>query len=437
VNQGGVVLPAESPAALPGEAPGGWFGARSELVRSSAILGPALMAANVASYLLAVLGGRELTTASYGFFGSLLSVLLVAGVPALAVQAVVARRTAVGEIDLAGALRVGAVTGGVSAAIGLLLTPALAIFLHAGPHALGLVVIMVSLLPLNVLAAIQGRLQGRERFVGLAALVLLIGAGRLFGGVVPLVLHAGSTIVMLGIGLGVTAAATVGVRMARAERAAAGADQEPVVHGPRLRGELGGAVLAMGALLLLTNLDLLLGRHVLPAVVSGRYAAGNVIAKIAFWLPQAVALAALPRLSRSAGRVKAMREALLLTAALAGVIVVVAAVAGVLVTRLAFGPRYASIGGVAWLFAIQGGILALVQLLILDDIAMRRRVVAPLAVVAATVEVAVVLLAGISTPHALIVAATSVSAGLGVAVVVRSRLADRTGQRPSPNRIRR
>jgi O-antigen/teichoic acid export membrane protein len=416
----GIVLPAESPLVLDADPPTGWLGSRSDLVRSSAILGPALMAANVASYLLAVLGGRELTTADYGFFGSLLSVLLVASVPALAIQAVVARRTAVGEIDLAGALRVGAVTGGISSVIGLLLTPALAIFLHAGPHALGLVVIMVSLFPLNLLAAIQGRLQGRERFVGLAALVLLIGAGRLFGGVVPLVLHAGSTIVMLGIGLGVTAAATVGIRMARVEAASDG--HQPAVAGPRLRAEVGGAILAMGALLLLTNLDLLLGRHVLPSTVSGRYAAGNVIAKIAFWLPQAVALAALPRLARGAGRVKAMREALLLTAALAGVIVVVAAVAGVLVTRLAFGPRYASIGGVAWLFAIQGGILALVQLLILDDIAMRRRVVAPLAVVAAAIEVAVVLLAGISTPHALIITATLVATALGAAVLVRRRM---------------
>jgi O-antigen/teichoic acid export membrane protein len=419
-----MVLPAESPLVLDADPPAGWLASRSALVRSSAILGPALMAANVASYLLAVLGGRELTTAGYGFFGSLLSVLLVAGVPALAIQAVVARRTAVGEIDLAGALRIGAVTGGVSAAIGLLLTPALAVFLHAGPHALGLVVIMVSLLPLNLLAATQGRLQGRERFVGLAALVLVIGAGRLLGGVVPLVLHAGSTVVMLGIGLGVTAAAAVGVRMAGAEHAS-GADPEPVVHGPRLRGEVGGAILAMGALLLLTNLDLLLGRHVLSPTASGRYAAGNVIAKIAFWLPQAVALAALPRLSRSAGRVKAMREALLLTAALAGVIVVVAAVAGVLVTRLAFGPRYASIGGVAWLFAIQGGILALVQLLILDDIAVRRRVVAPLALVAALIEVAVVVLAGISTPHALIITATLVAMALGAGVLVRRRIGDR------------
>jgi O-antigen/teichoic acid export membrane protein len=422
------MLPAESPLVVEAAEPTGWLSSRSALVRSSATLGPALMAANVASYLLAVLGGRELTTADYGFFGSLLSVLLVASVPALAIQAVVARRTAVGEIDLAGALRVGAMTGAASTAIGLLLTPALAIFLHAGSHALGLVVIMVSLFPLNVLAAIQGRLQGRERFVGLAVLVLLIGAGRLFGGVIPLVLHAGATIVMIGIGLGVTVAAAVGVRMARAERAAE-TDREPV-HGPRLRGEVGGAVLAMGALLLLSNLDLLLGRHVLPSAVSGQYAAGNVIAKIAFWLPQAVALAALPRLSRSAGRVKAMREALLLTAALAGVIVVVAAVAGVLVTRLAFGPRYASIGSVAWLFAVQGGILALVQLLILDDIAMRRRVVAPLAVAAAVVEVAVVLVSGISSPRALILTATLVAVSLGVAVVVRRRLLDRTDQRP-------
>jgi O-antigen/teichoic acid export membrane protein len=417
-----VVLPVESRAVLPGDPPGGWFGSRSALVRSSAILGPALMAANVASYLLAVLGGRELSPADYGFFGSLLSVLLVAGVPALAIQAVIARRTAVGEIDLTGALRIGVLTGSVSAALGLLLTPALAIFLHAGSHALGLVMIMASLLPLNVLAAVQGRLQGRERFAGLAVLVLLIGSGRLLGGVVPLVLHAGSTVVMLGIGVGVTAAAAVGVRMARVERAAA--TDETVTSGVPLRAEVAGAVLAMGALLLLSNLDLLLGRHVLTSVVSGRYAAGNVIAKVAFWLPQAVALAALPRLSRGAGRVKAMREALLLTAALAGVIVVVAAVAGVLVTRLAFGPRYASIGGVAWLFAVQGGILALVQLAILDDIAMRRRVVAPLAVVAAVVEVAVVLGAGISTPHALIVTATSVAAVLGCAVAVRRRSAE-------------
>jgi O-antigen/teichoic acid export membrane protein len=417
-----VVVPAEPSVALPAATPGGWLGSRSDLVRSSAILGPALIAANVASYLLAVLGGRELTTADYGFFGSLLSVLLVAGVPALAVQAVVARRTAVGEIDRSGALRIGAITGAVSAAVGLLLTPALALFLHAGPHALGLVVIMLSLLPLNLLAAVQGGLQGHERFAGLAVLVLLIGAGRLLGGVVPLVLHAGATVVMLGIGLGVTAAATVGVRMTRADSRSAGAAD--VAHGPRLRAEVAGAILAMGALLLLTNLDLLLGRHVLGSAVSGRYAAGNVIAKIAFWLPQAVALAALPRLARGAGRVKAMREALLLTAALAGVIVVVAAVAGVLVTRLAFGPRYASIGGVAWLFALQGGILAMVQLLILDDIARRRRVVAPLAVVASAVEVAVVLMCGISTPRALILTATLVAAVLGVAVALRRRMAD-------------
>ena len=387
-----MALPADTTAAVPPDQVRSRLGSRSELVRFSAMLGPALMAANVASYLLAVLGGRELSTADYGFFGSLLSVLLVASVPALAVQAVVARRTAVAEMDRGQALRVGAIVGAGSAAIGLALTPALAVFLHAGSHAAGLVVIMLSLLPLNVLAGVQGRLQGRERFARLAVLVMLVGAGRLLGGVVPLALHAGSTVVMVGIGVGVTLAAAVGVRMLR---------DEPVVEGPdpaaghgALRSEIAAAALALGALLLLSNLDLLLGRHVLSATVSGRYAAGNVVAKVAFWLPQAVALAVLPRLSRGVDRRKALREALLLTGLLAAAIVVVAAVAGVLVTRLAFGPRYASIGSVAWLFAVQGGVLALLQLLILDDIATRRRVVAPLALLAAAVEVVVVLSTG-------------------------------------------
>lgn len=425
-----MALPVETTAAVPSERDRGRLGTRSELVRFSAMLGPALMAANVASYLLAVLGGRELTTADYGFFGSLLSVLLVASVPALAVQAVVARRTAVGEMDRGQALRVGALVGAGSAVIGLAVTPALAVFLHAGSHALGLVVIMLSLVPLNLLAGVQGRLQGRERFARLAVLVMLIGVGRLLGGVVPLALHAGSTVVMVGIAIGVTVTAVVGVRMLRDEPVAELV--EPAPAHSAIRSEIGGAVLAMGALLLLSNLDLLLGRHVLSGTVSGRYAAGNVVAKVAFWLPQAVALAVLPRLSRGVDRRKALREALLLTAALTGAIVVIAAVAGVLVTRVAFGPRYASIGTVAWLFAVQGGVLAMLQLLILDDIATRRRVVAPLALLAAAIEVVVVLSTGISTPHALIATATLVAAGLGVAVAFRRRLGGRTLETSAP-----
>jgi O-antigen/teichoic acid export membrane protein len=248
--------------------------------------------------------------------------------------------------------------------------------------------------------------------------------------VVPLALHAGSTVVMVGIAIGVSVAAHAGVRLLRDEPV--GESGDPAQGRSAIRSEIGGAVLAMGALLLLSNLDLLLGRHVLSGTVSGRYAAGNVVAKVAFWLPQAVALAVLPRLSRGVDRRKALREALLLTAALAGAIVVVAAVAGVLVTRVAFGPRYASIGSVAWLFAVQGGILALLQLLILDDIATRSRVVAPLALIAAAVEVVVVLSTGISTPHALIATATIVAAVLGVAVAVRRRLGGRTLETAAP-----
>ncbi len=53
----------------------------------------------------------------------------------------------------------------------------------------------------------------------------------------------------------------------------------------------------MLALTVLANLDLLLARVVLDDVASGRYAVGSVVAKVAYWAPQAVVVVAYPRLA--------------------------------------------------------------------------------------------------------------------------------------------
>ncbi len=61
----------------------------------------ALMAGNLASYLLAIIGSHRLRPSDYGLFGAMLAILLVGGIPALALQAVVARRTAAEQLPLA------------------------------------------------------------------------------------------------------------------------------------------------------------------------------------------------------------------------------------------------------------------------------------------------------------------------------------------------
>jgi O-antigen/teichoic acid export membrane protein len=393
---------------------------RWNLVRSTAILGAALMAANLANYLLAIIGSHQLRPSDYSLLGAMLAVLLVAGIPSLALQAVVARRTATDGLAFHDAIRDGALTGAASVVIGLIAWPGLAVFLHVDHHGLAVLFAITGLLPLNLLAAVQGHLQGNERFARLSAVVIVIGIGRLIGGVVPLALGGGATSVMAGIAIATGASCVVGLRVAAAPT------RRPIgtVAAPTARPELLTATLSIGALLLLSSLDLLFARHLLTATVSGRYAAGAVVAKAAFWLPQAIPLTALPRLSRGVGRERALREAAILTAAIAIACIAVTAVGGVFLVRLTFGASYASIGHVAWLFALQGSALAGVQLLIIDDIAARRRRVVPVVLIAAAIEAAVVLSVRPRHPDTLIAIATTAAAVLcAITTYRRTRLA--------------
>lgn len=390
---------------------------RWPLLRSAAVLGAALMAANASNYFLAVAGSHRLSTSSYGLLSALLAVLLVASVPALALQAVVARRTATERLSLPGAVRLGLLTGGISVVVGVAALPGLVIFLHVPHHGIAVVWAVAGLLPVTVLGAVQGHLQGDEAFGRLSVLVLVVGLGRLVGGLVPLETGSGPTGVMAGVTVGAAVAALVALRLSRVSR------HPPVDVDRAVAPELVAATLSLGALLLLSNLDLLLARHLLPSGGSGHYAAGNIVAKVAFWLPQAVPLTALPQLSRAANRERALREAAALTVVIAAISVAVTAAAGPTLTRLTFGDGYAGIGHLAWLFAVQGSVLAGVQLLIVDDIANRRRTTVPLVLAASVIETVVLLAVGVHSPRPLITVAVVVAVGLAVASVVRVRIA--------------
>lgn len=381
---------------------------RRSLVRSTAVVGAALMAGNLASYLLAIIGSHRLRPSDYGLFGAMLAVLLIGGIPALALQAVVARRTAAEHLPLRRALRDGVLTGAASVVVGLAAWPGLTAFLHVGEHGIAILFAVAGLLPLNILAGIQGHLQGGERFGRLAVVVLVVGFGRLIGGVVPLAFGGAATAVMAGVAVATAVSALVALRLTAGEASPTRLAGAESASGP-VRHELLRAILSMGALLLMSSLDLLLARHVLPAGQAGRYAAGNVVAKVAFWLPQAVALTALARLSRTDDRARALRDASVLTVAIATVSITVTALAGPFLVRLTFGTGYASIGSIAWLFAVQGSALAGVQLLVFSDIAARRLSVVIPILVAAGLETVVVLAVQPVTPRGIITIAATVA----------------------------
>ncbi|PZF84323.1 lipopolysaccharide biosynthesis protein [Jiangella anatolica] len=376
--------------------------------RSSAgLLALGTSVGNLLGYALTVAGARRLGPHEFGAFSALLALIIVGNVAALAVQATTARAAATGR-PVAPAVRSGLI---LAITIGIALTalsPAAESVLQL-PSPTPAIAAAVAIAALTATAPSLGIVQGRERFGLLAALVTIQAALRVGGGLAGMALEPTATSALIGIAAGFAAAGVVAWLAAR-----------PASLFSRRGGFAVRATLSSGAMLLgfvvLTNIDVILARHVLSPEVSGLYAAGSIFTKIAFWLPQFVPLLAFPALADPLRR----RSAVTL-----GVTAV--AVSGAALTALCWafadpavdlvaGPSYDDV--VAWVpgFAGLGALYALAHLLVYAHLARRDRwttgvLWVVLAAYVLTVELWATTLAGVLVPG-LVAAALIVLWGL-------------------------
>ena len=413
------------------------------LGRDALVLAVGMAVANAGNYgfnlVMAFLLGPE----AYGALAALLALVLVGSVPGLALQAVVARRTALAG----GSVWPGArwLVGRAGLALALLtvaIGPGLVLFLHLD-SAVPVLWLALALAPTPLLFAVQGLLQGRERFGALAA-VLLAGAGvKLAVGLALVAAGLGISGAMAGVAAGGLLAALAGLRLAaRGSGAAAPAPGSPRRGAVDRRGnqpsgqgavdsrgnqpsgsatlpsgapppqraaaagpegvaaarpsstwwrEVGGATTGLLGLFLLANVDVLLARHYLDRAAAGRYALGAVVAKIAFWAPQFVVTVIFPRLVGATDPRRLLGGSALLIAGFGGLLAGGLAVAdrvGLIVPVL--GGGYEGLGPLLPVFAALGTGLALVQLLLFEGIATRDRRMGRAVVVALVAEVALI-----------------------------------------------
>ena len=396
---------------------------RGEVARGMGWVTAGSMLANILGYLLHIAATNLLGPAGYGQFAALMAVQVVAAVPALAVQTVVARERAKGAA-VAGIHRLVWQTGGVVSVVALLVGLALtAYFAHWSGW-----VTFSALLAVPVLVGLageQGILQGEQRFAGLAAVVALAGVGK----VVPAVLVLWRTD---SVGWSFVAS-TAGYALVWAvARVLAGRASSPSTPGSTVSGATtlgattpGGTISGVSLsavwwatqvqllIMVFTQLDVVLAQWVLTHTDAGLYAAGAIFTKIAFWLPAAVALVFYPQLADVRVRQGAMRRALGLLWGVGAVVVAGTA----LVARwvpLVLGERFAPVTGMLWLFALLGVLFSLLQVLLVGTIAVAGErvtlVVWPLLVA----EVVVVALV-VHTPVGLLVTAVGCAA---IALVV-------------------
>jgi O-antigen/teichoic acid export membrane protein len=303
-------------------------------------------------------GARLLGPEGYSVLGSLLAVLLIGSVVGQAVQAVVARRVARGA-TLDDLEHLGTRAAIAVAVVAVVLSPVLAAVLHV-PW-LPLLLVALTTAPLTLIGIGQGVAQGGRRFGVLAGQYAAGALLRTGLTLAALVAHGSITAVMAAGLVGGLLGAVVVTRMAGVPLLGLGGVERP------LAVETARAAHALLAMFVFTSIDVLLARALLEPGQAGRYAAGTIITKVAFWLPQAVTVAVFPSLAASGGR--GLRAALALVAGLGGVVVVGAWLLGGWAVPLLLGGSYDVVAQSAAVFALAGTMQSVAYLVLYDRLA--------------------------------------------------------------------
>ena len=383
-------------------------------VRQGGVVAAALTVGNLLGYGLSLVASRRLGPAEFGVLASMFGLLIIGFVVSLGLQTVVTRRLA-GDpgVDLAAlsgtALAASLATGGVL----VLAAWPVAAFLHLATPA-PVLWTAATLVPLTWSGFVQGAAQGREHFGMLALVVFVVTFAKVLGGLVGVLVSRSATVTMATTAAGTLIGTALATLLARHLLARLRRGQWPV-------REVRQASHALFALFVLTNTDLLLARHYLPAVSAGVYGVGALVTKVAFWLPQFVSVVALPRLVDPERHARALRLAVVLLVGIGATLTLGTAVLGSLTVKIIGGGAYDELAPYAWRFAALGSCLALAQLLLYARLARgdhRATVVVWLAV---AVQVAAVA----ALAHGSVLAIVDTTLAVVLALVVVALLTER------------
>jgi O-antigen/teichoic acid export membrane protein len=332
---------------------------RRALARGLVFVGVGTLLGNGAAYLLSMVAARVLSIEDFGAFGALLGLLVILSTLAISTQALTARRVSVAGAERpkveGDAIRLSVYIGVVIIMLGLLAAwPVSALFQIPAPA----VALGISSLAFVVFgSAAMGIAQGREAHGRLAAGFMANGIGRAIGGIIGVVVLGSIVGAAIGILIGCIVGALTSYLLIC----------PGTWHGHLTRSgaiEFLHVLHALIVLFTLTNVDVLLARFFLPEFESGEYAVGVLLAKIAFFLPNAIIIVLFPKMAAGDSR-RAVYIASALTAVLGLTVTLFSFGFGALVIRILGGPEYVDLlGSRAWLFALEGSAFALVQVLL-------------------------------------------------------------------------
>lgn len=337
---------------------------------------------NATTYGLTLAAARLLGPAQFGQFSALLGVLIIVNVLSLGLQATGARRLATTPASRssieASVMRLTRWSAVTLTLLSVALSPVLAHILRLD-SVWSAVLMGVSAGFLCLMGGQSGILQGEQRWVPLALVYSTMGLARFVLGLVALILAPTANGAMVGVALAAVVPVFVG---ALALRRPTDTPAKPPVgaeppeswikfqEGPMLR-EIAHSSHALLAFFVMSNVDIVLARALLPDHHGGLYASGLILTKAALFMPQFVVVFLFPAMAKS----PTARQTHFVGAGLIALSGAVAAALVFLLPRLSLelvgGAQYRDISSWLWLFTALGTVLAVIQLLVYGALAQR------------------------------------------------------------------
>jgi O-antigen/teichoic acid export membrane protein len=343
-------------------------------LRGGTTLAVAMGIMNVTTYLYTILAARLLGPRDYGAFAALMGLLLVITVASLALQATAARRIVatpghVHQIEQL-ILRVG---GQASVGLGvlcLLLSPVINQVVRLDSLGTAALVAFAAA-PLTMMGAQAGILQGERRWSALSLIYVSAGLPRLLIGTILIVWWPTEFAALLGVVIAAYLPVVAGWLALRHPREPGEASAEH--RAGALWSETFHNSHALLAFFALSNVDILVARNVLDQHQAGLYAGGLILVKAVLFLPQFVVVLAFPSMGVAESRLRTLVQSLLAV----GVIGVVVALGVTVLSTLAIvfvgGKQYIAIEDHLWVFALLGGVLSMLQIVVYSVLARQAR----------------------------------------------------------------
>jgi O-antigen/teichoic acid export membrane protein len=337
---------------------------------------------NLGTYGFTLLAARFLGPQEYGALAALMGLMLVTAVVQLGLQATAARRVSTHPDRLAEVesevVRASWRAAWALVAITTLASPLVVVLLKpSGPLGgyLAALLLAASCLPLTLLGAQAGLLQGERRWYSLAAVYAAVGLGRVVLGLGTMLWRDDVTGAMVGVTIGNIVPTVIGWYALRRRVPMPAGEPEEASSGSSagVLTEVAHNSHALLAFFALTNTDVILARILFDPHDSGLYAGGLILAKAVLFLPQFVVIIAFPNMSDPAVRRRMELSALAVVLAMG-----IAATAGAALLRslavvFVGGPEYADLEHTIWAFAAIGTLWAMEQLMVYSTVARQSR----------------------------------------------------------------